>query len=161
MTYYLQVKDQIVESFLWYAVMEPHCEEERIETKKKNLFMYRKYSVAAVSSLSISSHLNIMRHSQLHECPACLRSSRETLCTWTCCQKYINSPSAQSFPHNYIWNPQTHIASFISIQKCPGSRETNCGANICVLLLLQLWQYVFFSPCILILKAWFSGNKCE
>lgn len=32
---HLQVKDQIVESFLWYAVMEPHCGRGRGQKKRK------------------------------------------------------------------------------------------------------------------------------
>lgn len=31
---HLQIKHQVVESFLWYAVMEPHCEGESRERQK-------------------------------------------------------------------------------------------------------------------------------
>lgn len=47
---HLQVKDQIVESFLWYAVVEPHCDGGERERNQK-LFIYVKYYSTAPGSL--------------------------------------------------------------------------------------------------------------
>lgn len=86
---HLQIKHQVVESFLWYAVMEPHCEGESRERHKSVIQLCKNHPLHQAAAASPAGG-NCLIYLHFHFATNCTK-------TLVCCCLSSNMPAQNQF----------------------------------------------------------------